>query len=149
MITNVTDPKLISYHEWVGMTTRHEVGRLLDDAIDHRRWEIETSFKELKVSQRMKTLRGRTPGTIHYEIGSHVLLYLMVRWLMVEAALEHGLDPLRLSFTEALGEIKGMVQTLVTASPKRIREILLPRLLHRIASHEVPFCPRASFSPTQ
>jgi DDE family transposase len=145
VITNVTDPKLISYHEWVGMTTRHEVGRVLDDAIYHRRWEIETSFRELKVSQRMKTLRGRTPGTIYYEIGSHVLLYLMVRWLMVEAAMEHGLDPLRLSFTEALGEIKDMVQTLVTASPQRIREILLPRLLHRIASHQVPLRPGRHF----
>jgi Transposase DDE domain len=141
VITNVTDPKLISYQEWVGMTTRHEVGRVLDDAIYHRRWEIETSFRELKVSQRMKKLRGRTPGTIYYEIGSHVLLYLMVRWLMVEAAMEHGLDPLRLSFTEALAEIKDMVQTLVTASPQRIREILLPRLLHRIASHHVPLRP--------
>ena len=125
LITNVTDPKAISYEEWVGMATKHEVGRVLDNAIYHRRWEIETSFRELKVTQRMKHLRGRTPKTIEYEIGSHVLLYVMVRWLMVEAAAEHGLDPLRLSFTEALGEIKDMVQTLVIASPQRIRDISL------------------------
>jgi hypothetical protein len=141
LITNVTDPEVISYQEWVGMTTKHEVGRILDNAIYHRRWEIETSFRELKISQRMNHLRGRTPGTIYYEIGSHVLLYLMVRWLMVEAATEHGLDPLRLSFTEALAEIKDVVQTLVTASPQRVRDILLPRLLRRIASHQVPSRP--------
>ncbi len=149
VVTNVTDPKLISYQEWVGMTTKHEVGRVLDDAIYHRRWEIETSFRELKVSQKLKGLRGRTPGTIYYEIGSHVLLYLMVRWLMVEAAMEHRLDPLRLSFTEALVEIKDMVQSLTTATPQRVREVLLPRLLHRIASHRVPLHPRTSLSPTQ
>jgi Transposase DDE domain len=141
LITNATDPNDISYQEWVGMATKHEAGRVLDNAIYHRRWEIETSFRELKVSQRMKHLRGRTPGTIHYEIGSHVLLYLMVRWLMVEAALEHRQDPLRLSFTEALAELNDMAQTLVTASPQRVRDILLPRLLSRIASHRVPLRP--------
>jgi hypothetical protein len=141
VITNVTDPDAISYAEWVGMTTKHEVGRVLDDAIYHRRWEIETSFRELKISQRLKDLRGRTPGTIYYEICSHVLYYLMVRWLMAEAAAENGLDPLRLSFIEALREIKDMAQTLLTASERRVHAILLPRLLHRIASHQVPLRP--------
>jgi Transposase DDE domain len=141
LITNVTDPNVVSYAEWVGMTTKHEVGRVLDNAIYHRRWEIETSFREVKVSQRMKCLRGRTPGSIYYEIGSHMLLYLMVRWLIVEAAAEHGMDPLRVSFTEALGEIKDMAQTLVTASLRRIQTVLLPRLLRRIASHHVPLRP--------
>jgi hypothetical protein len=141
LITNVMDPEAISYNEWVGMTTKHEAGRVLDNAIYHRRWEIETSFRELKATQRMKRLRGRTPGTIYYEIGSHVLLYLMIRWLMVEAAVEHGKDPLRLSFTEAMVEITDMIQTLTTASPQRVREVLLPRLLRRIASHHVPLRP--------
>jgi hypothetical protein len=141
LITNVTDPNVISYQEWVGMTTKHEAGRVLDDAIYHRRWEIETSFRELKVSQRMKQLRGRTPGTIYYEIGAHVLLYLMVRWLMAEAAVEYGLDPLRLSFTDALREIKHMARTMVTASPQRVRNVLLPRLLRRIADYHVPLRP--------
>jgi hypothetical protein len=141
VITNVTDPKAISRAEWVGMATTHEAGRTLDRSIYHRRWEIETSFSELKVVQGLKTLRGRTPGSIDYEIASHVLLYLLVRWLMVEAALEHGEDPLRLSFTETLREITGMVQTLMTASALRVREVLLPRLLRRIAEHLVPLRP--------
>ncbi len=141
VITNATDPNVISYAEWIGMTTKHQAGCVLDNAIYHRRWEIETSFRELKISQRLKNLRGRTPGTIYYEIGSHLLLYLMVRWLMVEAAAERGLDPLRLSFTEALREIQDMVQTLVTASPERVGTILLPRLLRRIAKHSVPLRP--------
>jgi hypothetical protein len=141
VITNVTDPALISRAEWVGMTTAHEAGRVLDDTIYHRRWEIETSFSELKVFQKMKTLRGRTPGSINYEIASHVLLYLLVRWLMVEAALKHGKDPLRLSFMECLREIVDMRQTMMTASSRRVREVLLSRLLERIASHLVPLRP--------
>jgi hypothetical protein len=138
VITNVTNPKLISRAEWVGMTTTHEAGRVLDDSIYHHRWEIETSFRELKVVQKMKVLRGRSPGSINYEIASHVLLYLLIRWLMVEAALERGIDPLRLSFTEALGAIDMMLRTMLTASPDRVRHVLLPRLLCRIASHRVP-----------
>jgi hypothetical protein len=141
VITNVTDPAVISYAEWVGMTTAHQAGRVLDDTIYHRRWQIETSFSELKVFQRMKALRGRTPGSINYEIASHVLLYLLVRWLMVEAALEHGEDPLRLSFVECLREIVDMRQTMTTASWRRVRKVLLSRLLERIASHLVPLRP--------
>ena len=104
MITNVTDPTVISRAEWISMTTIDEAGRVLYDSIYHRRWEIETSFFELKVVETMKTLRGRTPGTIDYEIASHVLFVLAgALVLMVEAAVEHGQDPLRLSFTlEAL-----------------------------------------------
>ena len=137
LITNVTDPAVISRREWVGMTTVHEAGRILDDSIYHRRWEIETSFSELKCFQDMKGLRGRTRGTIDYEIASHVLLYLLVRWLMMESALEVGEDPLLLSFVDALREINGMRETLMTASPARIRNVLLPRLLQRIAEHRV------------
>jgi hypothetical protein len=138
VITNVTDPAVISRAEWVGMTTVHEAGRVLDDSIYHRRWEIETSFSELKVFQKMKALRGRTRRTIDYEIASHVLLYLLVRWLMVESALEAGEDPLSLSFIDTLREIDLMMQTLITASPGRVSKVLLPRLLQRIAEHRVP-----------
>jgi hypothetical protein len=141
VITNVTDPAVISRAEWVGLTTGHEAGRVLDDALYHRRWQIETSFSELKVFQGMKALRGRTPGTINYEIASHVLLYLLVRWLMVEAASKHGDDPLRLSFVEALREIVDIRQTMMTASSRRVRKVLMSRLLERIAGHLVPVRP--------
>jgi len=138
IITNVTDPQVVSRAEWVGMTTVHKAGQVLDDSIYHRRWEIETSFSELKVFQKMKALRGRSPGSIDYEIASHVLLYLLVRWLMVEAATAHAMDPLRLSFTEALREISSMARALIFSSPRRARHVLLPRLLKRIAEHVVP-----------
>lgn len=137
LITNVTDPKLITRQEWVGMAT-HKAGEVLNKSIYHRRWKIETTFSELKVRQGLGKLKGRTPGTIDYEIASHVLLYLMVRWLMVEAAEAHGLDPSRLSFTEALREVRTMILSLVTSSPRHVRKVLIPRLLARLAEHVVP-----------
>jgi hypothetical protein len=137
LITNVLDPKVISRAEWVGMAV-HEAGEVLRKSIYHRRWEIEITFSELKVRQGLRALRGRKPSSIKYEIASHVLLYLMVRWLMVEAAKAHGLDPLRLSFTEALQELRDMLPALTTCSKHRVGRILLLRLLSRIADHVVP-----------
>jgi hypothetical protein len=142
IVTNVLDPRQISRPDWVRLTTQSDPGRKLDPGLYHRRWEIETTFCELKVEQGMEGgLRSRTPEGIAYEVAGHVLLYLLVRWLMVEAALEHGLDPLRVSFKNALRELEGMAPALLVASPRRVAEQLLPRLLERIAAHVVPWRP--------
>jgi hypothetical protein len=148
IVTNVLSPQKISREDWIRLACDTEPGdERLGVGLYHRRWEIETTFRELKVTQGMEgKLRGRTPETIHYEIAGHVLLYLLVRWLIVEAAVEHGIeDPLRLSFKEALEELKDMRQSLLTATPKRVAEVLLPRLLERIAKHLVPLRPGRSY----
>ena len=75
-------------------------------------------------------------------MAGHVLLYFLIRWLMVEAAERSGLeDPLRLSFTHALRELKEMATNLIQATPQRVAQVLLPRLLQRLASHLVPLRP--------
>jgi hypothetical protein len=148
IVTNVLDPKNVSRQDWVRLATETEPGdERLGIGLYHRRWEIETTFRELKITQGMQAnLRGRTPETIYYEIAGHVLLYLLVRWLIVEAAVEHGIDdPLRISFKEALEELKDMRQSLITATPARVNEVLLPRLLERIAAHLVPLRPGRHF----
>lgn len=139
VVTNVLDPQVTTRADWVRLTVESEPGRRLDPGLCHRRWEIETTFFELKISQGMKTsLRSRTPEGIRYEIAGHVLFYFLVRWMMVEAATAHGQDPLRLSFTQALRELRDMSQTLTTASRQRVSQVLLPRLLARIGEHVVP-----------
>jgi hypothetical protein len=139
VVTNVLDPQVTTPEDWVRLAVESDPGRRLDAGLYHRRWEIETTFFELKVSQGMKShLRSRTAEGIAYEVAGHVLFYFLVRWMMVEAAKAHGKDPLRLSFTQALRELQDMSQTLVTASPQRVSRVLLPRLLARIAAHVVP-----------
>jgi hypothetical protein len=139
VVTNVLDPQVTTREDWVRLTVESDPGRRLDCGLYHRRWEIETTFFELKVSQGMKTsLRSRTPEGIRYEVAGHVLFYFLIRWMMVEAATAHGEDPLRLSFTQALRELQDMSQTLITASPQRVSRVLLPRLMARIAHHLVP-----------
>ena len=148
VVTNVLDPQAISREEWVRLAAVDDAGRVLDPGLYHRRWEIETTFRELKVIQGLDGgLRGRTPESIRYEVAGHVLLHMLVHWLMVEAADKAGLaDPLRLSFKSALNELLDMRQTLLQASAERVRRVLLPRLLNRIAQHRVPPRPGRHYS---
>jgi len=141
VVTNVLDPAVISREEWVRMATADESGRVLDAGLYHRRWEIETLFCELKVRQGMRKLRSRTAKGIAFEVAGHVLLYLLTRWLMFEAAEKHGVPPLRISFTQALREVNDIRHALLLADPQRVRRVLLPRLLSRIAQHLVPLRP--------
>jgi hypothetical protein len=147
VITNVLSPKRVSREAWVHLATKDDEGRLrLSQGLYHRRWEIETTFSELKVTQGMEGgLRSRTPKSIAYEVAGHVLLYFLVRWLMVEAAEAAGADPLRISFKHALNELLDMLPSLTTTTPERVRRVLLPRLLDRIAQHIVPFRPGRSY----
>jgi hypothetical protein len=141
VVTNIRDPKLVSAEEWVHLATQDEAGRTLEPGLYHRRWEIETMFCELKVRQGMKNLRSRTPEGIYFEVAGHVLLYLLTRWLMVEAAKEHGIEPLRISFTNAHRELQHMWEALLKSSPRHVACVLLPRLCQRIAEHLVPLRP--------
>jgi hypothetical protein len=141
LVTNVLSPHRIPREDWVRLTTECEEKGKFTPGLYHRRWEIETTYRELKVDQGMKeALRSRTPPSIQYEIAGHVVLYLLVRWLIVEAAVRHGIDPLRLSFAHALRELLAIHDSLVTANPAWAR-VLLGRLLDRIAEHQVAFRP--------
>jgi len=143
IVTSVLEPDQIDRQAWVGLALVDDTGRVLRGAgLYHRRWEIETSYFEMKETQGLeRSLRGRTPETIGFEVAGHVLLYLLVRWLMVEAALAAGEDPLRLSYSGALGELLALEPSLVQASPERASKVLVTRLLRRMASHFVPLRP--------
>jgi hypothetical protein len=146
VVTNLLDPRAISRDDWTRMAAVDERGQVLQAGLYHRRWTIETMFQELKVVQGMEgELRGRTPQTIEYEIAGHVLLYLLVRWLMVEAGVKHGVCPLQLSFLYALRELDDLRVPLLLSSPQRVRIELLPRLLDRIASHRIHVQPGRHF----
>jgi len=139
IVTNVLDAELAPRSDWVRLAGRSEPGRHLAAGLYHRRWEIETTFAEVKVGQNLRTaLRSRTPEGIAYEIAGHVLGYLLVRWTMVDAAAASGQDPLRLSFTAALHEVQDMRDAFLVASAENADRILRPRLLARIAEHRVP-----------
>jgi Transposase DDE domain len=141
LVTNVLSASKITREDWTGLAVQCGHHGKMRPGLVHRRWEIETTYRELKVDQGMEgKLRSRTPESLQFEIAGHIVLYLLVRWLMVEAAIKHGLDPLRISYRNALRTLIRMHHALITASPEWSR-ILLVRLLDSIAEHQVPYRP--------
>lgn len=146
VVTNVLSPEDVSRDEWVRTASMDEQGAVLEPGLYHRRWEIETLFYELKVFQHMEgSLRSRSPAGIEFEIAGHVLLYFLVRWLMVKAAVAHDAHPLRLSFKHALLEFDDLRPWLLTVSGHTVHAVLLPRLLIRIAQHRIAVRPGRHF----
>ncbi len=103
----------------------------------HERWEIELAIDEIKTHQRQqqKVLRSKTPEGVRQELYATLLAHYAVRTLMVQAAEQAGLDPDRLSFTEAVFQISealddGML--LVPEQPQGLCQRLLPRLCQRM-----------------
>ena len=137
LLTNVLSAEEVPYQEWWGLSVSEE-GEVLFKGAYNLRWEIETTYLEVKVHQGLEGgLRSRTPEGIYYEVAGHVLYYLLVRWLMVEAAQKAGVSPLRLSFTAALAEINGQWPSAVVANRGWLEQTLRPRLLERVGSHRV------------
>lgn len=141
IVTNVLDPKRLSREDWVRLAEDCDNQGKFKPGLYHRRWEIETSFREIKVVLQTKNLRSRTPASVEYEIAGRMVYYLLVRWLIVLAAEQRGVDPLRISFINAVREFEAMRGALATSSETWVRRTLLPRLLARIASHLVPVRP--------
>lgn len=69
-----------------------------------RRWEIETSYRELKQSMlgEALTLRSQQPEGIEQEIWGALIAYNLVRLEMAKAAIEAKVEPTDLSFLRAL-----------------------------------------------
>jgi hypothetical protein len=146
LLTNVLSSERLSHDDFSRLTTTEGVAEKLLPGLYHLRWQIETSFAEMKIGQQMEGgFRSRKPAGIAYEVAGHVVLYLLVRWLIVEAAVQHDVDPLRISFANALRELQLVWATMVISSPQWVATVLLPRLLERIASHIVPLRPGRSY----
>jgi hypothetical protein len=145
LVTNMLDAKRIPREDWISLASDCNAKGRFQPGLYHRRWEIETTYRELKVEQGMNgNLRSRTPESVQFEVAGHVVLYFLVRWLIVEAALQLGIDPLRLSFKNALRELLAIHASLVIAKDRWVK-VLLGRLLDRIATHQVPYRPGRSY----
>jgi hypothetical protein len=73
-------------------------------AVYSERWEIESTFDELKTHQRgpKAVLRSKSPDLILQEIWGHLCCHYAIRTLMADTAAHAGRDPDRVSFIAAL-----------------------------------------------
>jgi hypothetical protein len=77
----------------------------------HQRWEIETTYLELKSSiLGGRVLRARTPDGIDQEVHALLTIYQVLRTAMVDATdTRPGTDPDRASFTTALNTARNQI----------------------------------------
>jgi hypothetical protein len=88
-------------------------------ALYAERWEIETTFDELKthLHGRQMLLRSKTPDLIRQEFYGLMMAHFAVRGLMHEAALKAEIDPDRLSFIHAVRVIRRTLPHLAALPP--------------------------------
>lgn len=70
----------------------------------HQRWEIELGFDELKTHllERRESLRSKKPDGVRQEVWGLLTLYNLIRYEMLGAAKQHGLDANRISFRSSV-----------------------------------------------
>lgn len=88
-------------------------------ALYAQRWELETSFDELKTHQgapRM-VLRSQAPAGVEQEVYGFLLVHYAIRSLMHQAAAGAGLDPDQVSFTRTLRLARRQVPAQAALSP--------------------------------
>lgn len=82
-------------------------------ALYQERWEIETTFDEVKTHtlHGAETLRSQAPARVEQEVWGLLLAYNLVRVLMARAAPRAGVSPLRLSYWQSLLLLRGFWQS--------------------------------------
>ena len=92
-----------------------------------RRWEIETSYRELKQSMlgEALTLRSQQPEGIEQEIWGALIAYNLVRLEMAKAAIEAKVEPTDLSFLRALHILQHEMIWAVGMAPGKLPAHLL------------------------
>lgn len=109
----------------------------------HARWEFELAVDEMKTHQRspQKPLRSERPVGVIQELYGLLVAHYIVRAVMVEAAREAELAPIRLSFTATLRIIREMVPEM-----QRIAAADRPRLYRQLLADvaATPLAPRTN-----
>ena len=103
------------------------------------RWNNELDLRSIKSTMQMHHLRCKTPELVRKEVWTHVLAYNLIRTIIAQAAVKHGIEPRSISF-------KGAIQTLEAFQPviamqgchnAAFRAQLYQHLIDAIAIHRV------------
>jgi hypothetical protein len=70
------------------------------------RWEVETNFRDMKTTMKMDELKCHTVDGILKELMVFVLVYNLIRARMVQAAARQGVEVSRISFIDALRDLR-------------------------------------------
>ena len=110
----------------------------------HRRWTIETIYREWKHGLNIQNLRSHTPSGILKEVHAQLLLSNLVRWIMTEAVEGTANTPLDLSFLTALSHVKNAILVMLRARPATL-PLIYQQLLSDVRSARVRKRPGRSY----
>ena len=105
----------------------HAVGKRELARLYEQRWHVELDLRNIKTSMGMEVLSCRSPDMVEKELWVYLLAYNIVRLLMAQGAVEHGVLPRQLSFKHTA---QLWVQWQVSA--REDTPALLPRLIGQV-----------------
>lgn len=103
-----------------------------------RRWAMELSLRNLKVTLQMDQLSCKNPKNLEREIRMHFLMHNLVRRLMLEAARRHNVSLQRVSFAGSLATARRYAEALLQTRSKHQRQHLRNELFVVLAADLVP-----------
>jgi len=101
------------------------------------RWRIETLFRQVKIELSADVLRSQTAAGVRKEIAARLIALNVVRIIMLESAIEHEVDPVRISFIHTVRAILSFAPAFATEPLWKLPQIY-KAMLTEIASHPVP-----------
>ncbi|GCE29018.1 transposase [Dictyobacter alpinus] len=125
LVTTLLDEKASPSHELIELY--------------QQRWEVELMIRELKsvLHEQVKVLRAKKPDGVKQEVYALLLAHYNLRFWMVKAGEQAGIDPCRLSCKHALEELRLRVERVATWSQQH-REPLLDRMIQEMSTHVLP-----------
>ncbi len=104
-----------------------------------QRWGVELHFREIKITLGLDVLRCLTPKMVHKELLMQMISYNIVRALMQEASIRHGVDLRRISFKGTLDTLRHWSQAVDACQGKpRKQSLLIEEMLRLIALDRLP-----------
>lgn len=109
-----------------------------------QRWQMELSFRDLKTTMAMESLRCRTPAMIEKELRVFLIAYNCARALMAEAAITHSVPRQLISFKGTIDALRSFAPVMLRTTSKRSRARLHSRLLEILVADALPVRPGRS-----
>jgi len=107
-----------------------------------KRWRVELYLRDIKITMGMDILKCKTPQMVEKELWMRIIAYNLIRAVMRESAIAHGLPTERLSFKGTLSTLRQWAPTLSPAHINKIgRLVLYKAMLYYIAQDTVPLRP--------
>ena len=102
-----------------------------------QRWRIETLFRQLKGDFSSDQLRSKSVDGIGKEVAARICAINIVRTIMLEAAIENNIDPMRISFVATVRTIIAYASAMAIRPAHQLLRIY-HAMLKEISSHIVP-----------